>query len=475
MASKESQTKTMRLASGIALAAMPMDSHARRSARGSCGRSPRRREGRGSGQDGRAGLGMESHQLPLALVERAGLVQHGGRDRELADVVQARRPLELSEVAAREPEASSDGHREGGDLHAVMLDLGVADGQDLDGEVARLLARARLARSGPRRLRLTNGRTMIGAPRQGIGRCGTSPPASWPTRSMRRRSGVRASDDGPATSSSRATCMDHPADNAMSSTSPADSQPSSSMVTVPSARLRDNTVIRFASVPDYLPARGQGVDARRVETAERSWPNGGQTPPTSTIDGRTSEPSPIGVSGLPGHLAVRGAAGRPRRRGCVGPRRTWSDHEQQGDVPGVATHERPATRGGRELRAKVAARSATARPRANTKLAGSPGADDGVQAITTASMRPGAATWAANAATPFRLTVTRDTVSSSPRGRGARGSLQLRRAERLRGNGPELADAVVSGVGHHERRPAGRRHAQRLVEAGPCRPAGRRR
>jgi hypothetical protein len=85
-------------------------------------------------QDALADHGVLAHQLPLAGVEPARLVQHAVGHADLADVVQQRDRLHVGDLWLGEPEPSGDRHRE--HAHAV-------------GVVARV-AVARLERGGQR-------------------------------------------------------------------------------------------------------------------------------------------------------------------------------------------------------------------------------------------------------------------------------------------------------------------------------------
>ena len=68
-------------------------------------------------------------ELPLALVERAGLVEDLVRDGELAEVVQLGRPLELLELVAAEPQHRPTSAASDTDVGALRLELRLSDGE----------------------------------------------------------------------------------------------------------------------------------------------------------------------------------------------------------------------------------------------------------------------------------------------------------------------------------------------------------
>ena len=75
---------------------------------------------------------MLPDERPLALVERAGLVEDLVGHGELAEVVELRGALQLLELVAPEPEHLPDLDRECADAGDLRLDVGLSDGQRLE-------------------------------------------------------------------------------------------------------------------------------------------------------------------------------------------------------------------------------------------------------------------------------------------------------------------------------------------------------
>ena len=84
-------------------------------------------------------------ECPLFDVERARLVEHGVRDRELADVVEAGSERELLELGAGQPERLPDGDRSLDDLIDVVTQVGRALVERLQEHLVRRTAAGPLA------------------------------------------------------------------------------------------------------------------------------------------------------------------------------------------------------------------------------------------------------------------------------------------------------------------------------------------
>ena len=146
IASNESHTNTMRLASGISSPRDPAGSPRRPSARGwrhdlrdpdECWRGA---------QYVRADRRMAAHHLPLLLVQWSRLVQHRERDRDLADVVQLGRVYRIGQSPdppgpSDEPRLRPASRRARSACAAPALRR-----QDLQRQIPRLLAGAGTAR-----------------------------------------------------------------------------------------------------------------------------------------------------------------------------------------------------------------------------------------------------------------------------------------------------------------------------------------
>ena len=74
-------------------------------------------------------VGVAAHHLPLGVVERTLLVQHGVRDRDLADVVQLGRTHELRHLRLGHAEPGGDSVHEGCDVLGVLLEIGLLHAQ----------------------------------------------------------------------------------------------------------------------------------------------------------------------------------------------------------------------------------------------------------------------------------------------------------------------------------------------------------
>ena len=91
-------------------------------------------------QDPLADDGVLVDERPLALVERARLVQDRVRDRHLSDVVQLRGANRLVELLGQQLQALADPARQLSDGRHVLAQLGVSLAQRLQQDVARLPA-----------------------------------------------------------------------------------------------------------------------------------------------------------------------------------------------------------------------------------------------------------------------------------------------------------------------------------------------
>ena len=83
-------------------------------------------EGERGQEDALADDGVLPDELPLALVERAGLVEDLVRHGELPEIVQLRRTVELVELGAMEAQPAPDVDREAGDVLDVRLEVGLS-------------------------------------------------------------------------------------------------------------------------------------------------------------------------------------------------------------------------------------------------------------------------------------------------------------------------------------------------------------
>ena len=89
---------------------------------------------------------VAAHELPLGVVERAGLAQDRLRQPDLADVVQLGAVEQLGQRLLRHAEPAADGDGELPDVEDVVVQLGLALVQHADEHVARLAARRLRAR-----------------------------------------------------------------------------------------------------------------------------------------------------------------------------------------------------------------------------------------------------------------------------------------------------------------------------------------
>src|ERR1700689_4272932 len=82
-------------------------------------------QGRGGQDDALADQGMATHELPLVLVERAGLLENRDRDRGLADVVQTRGETDPAYLVLGQAEQLGNRARELGDTLGVLVEKDV--------------------------------------------------------------------------------------------------------------------------------------------------------------------------------------------------------------------------------------------------------------------------------------------------------------------------------------------------------------
>jgi len=96
-------------------------------------------KGRRGAEHALADQRVAAHEAPLLGFERTRLVEDRVGDRDLADVVQLRRALDVVEHRFGHAHALADRSGESRDLTGVLVQLGVALGEDAQDDVARLL------------------------------------------------------------------------------------------------------------------------------------------------------------------------------------------------------------------------------------------------------------------------------------------------------------------------------------------------
>ena len=139
IASKASQTATMRAPSGIVLAGQPVRVAAAVPALVARAHEARHGPQRWSReQDALADDRVPAHEAPLGLVERPGLLEDRVGDGDLADVVELGGVRDVVELLAVHPQLAADGEREVGRTAQVHVQVGLALGEAAQQHVARL-------------------------------------------------------------------------------------------------------------------------------------------------------------------------------------------------------------------------------------------------------------------------------------------------------------------------------------------------